>query len=193
MHSMKYEGIWQHILSAAAQHAGTRQPSPNVMPRATFLLSITPVWISLSWFIMKPSSLSASAKKVGVNIRVSLRCFSARGLTACTKNTQYTVAGWPWALVFLSWSWAAHGGEASFPGSTSQVYPAMAAPRSLPRHWLNERRENQTPQFDQTATCYMTTKPRVIQCQASSAQPHHSTHQKAIRKQKSKGRVNYVD
>lgn len=52
MHSMNYEGIWQHILSAAAQHAGTRQPCPNVMPRATFPLSshhCESLWADLSW------------------------------------------------------------------------------------------------------------------------------------------------
>ena len=64
--------------------------------------------------------------------------------------------GVPWALVSLSCSWAAPGGVASCPGSTSRVCPSTAAPRSPPHHSLQEQKQNKTtwsPQCDEGDSC----------------------------------------
>lgn len=132
MHSMKYEGIWQHILSAAAQHAGTRQPCPNVMPWATFLLSITPVWISLSWFIMKPSSLSASAKKSWSQHQSEPGMFFSQR-SDCLHQEHTVQGGWltlgsgfPVMVLSSSWRWGQFPWEYQ-PGLSSDGSPSLSS------------------------------------------------------------------
>ena len=70
----------------------------TVMPRATFLLSITPVWISLSWVIVKLSSLSASAKtKVWVNLKaMSEMSFSQTAGCRLLWYTRWRAYLWLW-------------------------------------------------------------------------------------------------
>ncbi len=135
LYSYEYEGSWLHSLACfISEHPACWHTAAlsTVLPRATFLLSITPVWISLSWFIVKPHlSRSLPKTKVGVNFKASLSGCSARAPTACSNKIQ---AGLPWALVSPSWFWAARGDVASSPESTTRVCPAMAAPRSPPHH-----------------------------------------------------------
>lgn len=54
--------------------------------------------------------------------------------------SQIRLTGLPWALVSLSWSWAARGDVASCPENTIQAYPVMAALRCPPCHSLENRK-----------------------------------------------------
>lgn len=70
---------------------------------------------------------SLPKSEAGVNMKAS-----------CRKPSKQR-SGIPWALVSRSWSWAACGGVASCPESTSRVCPAMAAPHCPPRRSLQRQ------------------------------------------------------
>lgn len=134
------------------------------MPRATFLLSTTPLWISLSWFIMKPSSLLSICQRPNLDS-------ASKGANLSFSQTVWPLApltherlGIPWALVFPSWSWAVRAGVASCPGSTSRVCPATAALHSpLRRSLEGKKKERKWYHTAAAASCYMTTQPPVFQ------------------------------
>lgn len=121
------------VLSVNSQHAGTQQPcqQPCQEPRSS----------SPSHHCESPWANSSQSPRlfqplpkseVGVNLKASLRWCSASRLTRGFNNIKYRVTSLPWAPVSPSWSWAARGGAASCPGSTSRVCPATAAPRCPP-------------------------------------------------------------
>lgn len=158
-----------YILSADSQHAGPQ------LPRVMFPLSLTPVWILLSWSIVKPSSLSGSAKNWSWSQPQSEFEMSLQAAAWLPAPVSSGRAGVPWALVSLSWSWAAHGGAASCPGNTSRVCPVKAAPRSPPRRSLDRQKRKETSQLQSRHV-----KPHALVIQRQTTPPQDSHQESSL-------------